>query len=189
MMRFLRGHSRAQSVTEMAMAIPVLVWLMLGSVDLGRAFYLDIAVSSASRAGMRMGVIDSVVDIGAAARSEPNTAIPNSAAVWGATAAGGLNGDCTSAAQSCGDLTGCPATAFATGQLACFAVRKGPYDAVAGNCNFTASLWNTRPLPGSNDCLDVRVVYRFVPTTPMIAQLGTNGAFYLTIDTSGLELY
>lgn len=188
-MRFLRGRSRGQSATEMAMAIPILVLLMLGSADLGRAFYLDIAVSSASRAGMRIGIIDNTEDIGAATRSEPNTAIPNTAAVWGATAAGGLSGDCVSATQSCGDATGCSSAAFATGQLACFAVRKGTYDAVAGVCNFAASLWNTRPLPGSNDCLGVRVVYRFVPTTPLIAQLGASGAFYLTIDTSGLELY
>jgi hypothetical protein len=35
----------------------------------------------------------------------------------------------------------------------------------------------------------VRVVYKFTPITPVIAQFGTGGSFYLTEETYDLELY
>src|SRR6202022_4982762 len=86
---------------------PRLGLLMLGSADLGRAFYLKLEMSGASRAGMRMAVLGGVVDIGNAVRSEPNSAIPNTAAAWGSMAPGGTYADCTSNAQKGGDPTGC----------------------------------------------------------------------------------
>lgn len=175
----------------MALIVPVLAYLMLGAADLGRAFYLNVEISGASRAGMRAGVADPGNDIGLSARSEPNSAIPNNAATWGSTGPGGTSADCTSGTQQCGDPNGCPTSVF-TGnpsQLACFAVRSGTYTAGSG-CSFTGSSWNTRPASGSDGCLGVRVVYKFTPVTPFIAQLaGSGGTFYLTVDTSGLELY
>jgi hypothetical protein len=35
----------------------------------------------------------------------------------------------------------------------------------------------------------VRVVYKFTPITPLIAQFGSGGSFYLIEETYGLELY
>jgi len=181
-------RSRAQALTEMAMILPVLALLMLGAADLGRAFYINVEIAGASRAGMRNGVLDAATDIGAAARSEPNSAIPNTTAVWGDTGPGGLNADCTSAAQKCGDPTGCPPAVFTGGRLVCFAIRSCIL--VSGVYNCTGP-WGVRPTQGSDQALDVRVVYKFTPVTPLISNLATatGGFFYLTTDTLGLELY
>src|ERR1700724_3207557 len=122
-----QGRRRAQALVETALILPVLVLLMLGSADLGRAFYPKRESAGPSRAGMRMAVLGGVVDIGNAVRSEPNSAIPNTASAWGSMAPGGTNADCTSNTQHCGDPTGArPGAASAWGgadQQACFAVR------------------------------------------------------------------
>lgn len=46
--------SRAQSLVEFALIVPVLVLLFLGAVDLTRAFYYYIALDNASRATARI---------------------------------------------------------------------------------------------------------------------------------------
>ncbi len=188
-MGHMRRPSRAQALVEMALVVPVLAWLMLGAVDLGRAFYLSIEVAGASRAGMRSGILDQATDIGNSVRSEPNSAIPNNPATWGLTGPGGTNANCTGAAQTCGDSLGCPSTAFVAGQLACFAVRDCTLTAVGSISTCTAT-WNTRPTPSSDHAVDVRVVYKLAPVTPFIGTFASpDGFFYLTIDSLGLELY
>lgn len=42
---------RGQSVVELALLLPILIMLLLGALDLGRAFHYFIAVSNATRAG------------------------------------------------------------------------------------------------------------------------------------------
>ncbi len=184
-----QARRRGQSLVEFAMVIPALMLLMLGSADLARAFYLDIEISGASRAGLRNGVITTANDVGAAARSEPNSAIANNVATWADTGPGGINADCTSATQHCGDPAGCPAAVFTGTRTACFAIRTCLTSNPDGTCA-TYSLWNIRPTQNSAQRLDVRVVYKFTPITPVIAQFaGAGGSFYLTVDTLGPELY
>jgi Flp pilus assembly protein TadG len=182
---------RAQALVETALILPVLVLLMLGSADLGRAFYLKLEMSGASRAGMRMAVLGQVVDIGNAVRSEPNSAIPNTTAAWGLMGPSASNGDCTSNTQHCGDPGGCrpgDATAWQPGQQACFAVRTC-LSWTNGVCA-SFSAWGARPNAGADQPVDVYVVYRFVPATPLIANFaGGTGTFYLAADTLGLQLY
>ena len=187
-----QGRRRAQALVETALILPVLVLLMLGSADLGRAFYLKLEMSGASRAGMRMAVLGGVVDIGNAVRSEPNSAIPNTASAWGSMAPGGTNADCTSNTQHCGDPTGCrPGSASAWGgvdQQACFAVRTCLTWANGGCAGYSA--WGVRPNAGADQAVEVFVVYRFLPATPLIANFaGGTGTFYLTAQTLGLQLY
>ena len=186
----MRGsRRRGQSLVEFAMIVPLITLLMLGSADLARAFYFDIQISGASRAGMRNGVITTANDIGAAARSEPNSAILNNTATWGDTGPSGANADCTSSTQHCGDPSGCPSTVFTGARAACFAIRT----CLTFNPNATCatySPWNVRPTSGSSQQLAVRVVYKFAPVTPLIATFApAGGAFYLTIDTLGPTLY
>jgi Flp pilus assembly protein TadG len=181
---------RAQALVETALILPVLVLLMLGSADLGRAFYLKLEMSGASRAGMRMAVLGGVVDIGNAVRSEPNSAIPNTAGAWGSMAPGGANADCTSNTQRCGDPTGCRSASAWAGvdQQACFAVRTCT-NWTNGSCA-SYSAWGVRPNAGADQAVEVFVVYRFLPATPLIANFaGGTGTFYLTADTLGLQLY
>ncbi len=189
-----RQRSRGQALTELALILPVLTMLMLGAADLGRAFYLDIEISGASRAGMRNGVLNGNTDIGAATRSEPNSAIQNNAATWGDTGPGGIN-DCDPNAPThgCGDPSGCPPSVFTGTRLACFAVRTCTLSNGVTTCG---GAWGTRPAQGSdlgsppsNQVLLIHVVYKFIPVTPFIANFAPGGTFYLTTDTLGLELY
>jgi len=177
-----------QAMVEMTIVAPVLVLLMLGAADLGRAFYLDIEVTGASRAGVRTAIVSQGTDIGAAVRSEPDSAIKNDLANWGATGPGG-NNDCNplAAGHVCGDLAGCPPSAFSRDQVACFAVRSCTLD--NGVCDFGD--WGTRPSSASDAGLQVRVVYKMTPVTPAMAAFvsGTGGLFYLTSETTGLVLY
>ena len=51
--------------------------------------------------------------------------------------------------------------------------------------------WQSRP-PGGGaapTAIVVRTVYKFTPVTPLIAQFGSNGSFYLQEESYGLELY
>jgi len=195
-MRSRRRRTRGQALTELALILPVLALLMLGATDLGRAFYLNLEISGASRAGMRQGVINGNTDIGNATRSEPNSAIANDTTTWGDTGPGGVN-DCdpNQSSHKCGDPGGCPPDIFtgSPGRLTCFAVRT--CSLTSGNIACPLGGWQTRPAQGSdgtgsNQVLDVRVVYRFVPATPLITAFTKDGkAFYLTVDEYALELY
>jgi hypothetical protein len=181
---------RAQALIETTLVLPLLFFMMLGAADFGRAFYLKLEMSGASRAGMRMAVIGGVVDIGNAIRAEPNSAIPNTAAAWGLTAQGATNGDCTSATQRCGDPAGCVSASFVGAQMACFAVRACTSWAT-GVCVPVVGGWGTRPNAGADQAVEVLTVYKFVPATPFIANFtpGGAGAYYLGADTMGLQLY
>jgi Flp pilus assembly protein TadG len=194
-MRIRRRRTGGQALTEFAIIMPVLVLLMLGATDLGRAFYLNIEVSGAARSGMRQGVINGNTDIGNSTRSEPNSAIANNTTVWGDTGPGGLN-DCnpTTPGHLCGDPTGCRPPVFNTpGRLVCFAVRT--CSLINGITQCPLAGWQTRPAQGSdatgsNQVLDVRLVYKFAPATPVIANFTMDGkAFYLVVDEYGLEQY
>lgn len=48
-----RGRLRGQSLTEFAVALPVLLLLVCGILDLGRAFYAAVTVTDAARDGAR----------------------------------------------------------------------------------------------------------------------------------------
>ncbi len=182
---------RGQSLVEMALVLPLITILMLGATDMGRAFYLNIEISGASRSGMRAGIVGEVTDVGKAVRSEPNNSIPNDGATWGDTGPGGIN-DCNPLAtgHKCGDPQGCPPSVFTGGRAACFAVRICNL-ADPGVCGGTPSPWGTRPVAGSNAAIQVHLVYRLVPVTPAVAALatGTSGIFYLSSDTIGVEMY
>jgi Flp pilus assembly protein TadG len=186
----LRGR-RAQATVETALIIPFLTLMVLGAADFGRAFYLSLEITGASRAGMRDGIQGLGHDIGDATRSEPNTAIPNTVAAWGSMGPGQTN-DCNpnTPGHYCGAANGCTAADFVPGQVACFAVAACELNA-SGVCTTTPT-WQTRPV-GAGDTLSslwVRVVYKFAPATPLIANFGgSSGVFYLTHDAFGLELY
>ncbi len=181
-------NRRGQALVEMVILLPFLVMLMLGAADMGRAFYLNIEVAGASRAGMRTGVITASNDLGKAVRREAYNAIDDSIAVWGDTGPGGVNDRCSTPTGPCGDPAGCLPSAFAGSRVACFAVRTCHLQ--SSSCA-TYDAWGSRPAAGTFDqSLQVHVVYKFTPVTPLVASLaGSNGVFYLTSDTTGLELY
>jgi hypothetical protein len=166
-----RRRSRGQSSIEFALIAPLLFLLLLGASDLAQGFYLSIETNGAARAGMRDGVQSDTVDLGDAVRSEPNTAIPCTVAVWGQEFAPCLSGggtgtpgayaDCAGATQSCGDPQGCdavhstfwttPGPGTTALPSACFAVQSCTKTGTAGafSCTYNpawnSGKWQTRP--------------------------------------------
>jgi hypothetical protein len=172
--------------------LPVVILVTLGGTDLAQAYRYSDDVAGASRAGMRIGILSDASDIGDSVRSEPNSVVANTTAVWGTTGPGGTYDHCTDGTLNCGDPNGCPVSAFSgaanAGRLACFAIHACTLDSSSQRC-LTYGGWGTRPEPNQGrDGLEVVVVYKFTPSTPLIAQFA-GGAFYLTSKTQGLELY
>ncbi len=56
--RIIQLHRReqGQSITEMAIMLPVLVLLIVGAIDLGRAFFAYVGITNAAREGARFGM-------------------------------------------------------------------------------------------------------------------------------------
>ena len=201
-----RRASRGQSVVEFAIALPLLVLVALGATDLSRGYYMSNAITGASRAGMRAGIATDSIDIGDVIRTEPNNAVPDTAAAWGNEGPGQTNANCGGSSTACGDPQGCTsASTWLPGQVACFAVRSCRLSNTSGSTYVCApgsfSAWQVRPQPCSpspcgsgvqgpkGNALDVVVVYRFRPSSLTIASFGTGGTLYLRSETQGLELY
>src|SRR6202011_3945203 len=60
MLRGVRCHpfsysKKGQAIVETALLLPVLMLLVMGSADLGRVFYYEIAVTNAAREAARQG--------------------------------------------------------------------------------------------------------------------------------------
>lgn len=49
-------HSRGQSIVEFALLLPVLVLIVIGATDLGRAYHVTITLNNAAREGTRQAV-------------------------------------------------------------------------------------------------------------------------------------
>ncbi len=189
-----RRRMRGQSLVEFAITVPVLTLLVLGTVDLGRGFYIAVETNAAARQGVRDGIISDSSDIGDAVRSEPNSAIPNTLAVWGDTYLNQANGCTPGVSGSCGDPNGCPPSVFTGSRLACFAVRTctmtGGATADLGKCT-SHGPWGQRPGTNTGHALEVLVVYRLPPVTPLLGQLtsATGNALMIRNSSIANELY
>lgn len=55
-----RAHSdqRGTGIVEMALVLPILLLLVVGTLDFGRAIYVRNALANAARDGARIGVVD-----------------------------------------------------------------------------------------------------------------------------------
>ncbi len=65
--RHERRRQRGQSLVEMALLLPVLCTIMLGALDLGRAYYSYAAVANAARVGAQYAAYATVWPLDAAA--------------------------------------------------------------------------------------------------------------------------
>jgi Flp pilus assembly protein TadG len=188
-MRRRRRSGRGQSLVEVALVLPLLLIITLAASDLAQAYTYASDVAGASRAGMRAGIQGDTFDIGDAVRSEPNSVVADTVAAWGSTGPAQTYDHCGTSG-ACGDPNGCPSSAFVSGQAACFAVHACVI--VSNQCT-TYSSWGVRPessTSSNGSGLEVVVVYKFKPLTPLMAQFaGSGGALYLTSKTQGLELY
>jgi hypothetical protein len=190
-----RRGSRGQSAVEFALLLPVMLLLFLGTVDLARGYYLSIETSGAARSGARAAVVSDTSDIGDAIRSEPNTAIANTQATWGDTWKDQVNGCTPTTSTKCGDPNGCPPSVFTGTRLACFAVRTCTLSSGGdvGTCSSYSASWATRPASGTGapHAVQVLVVYKLAPVTPLLGELtqNTGGNLYIKNYALGNELY
>lgn len=94
-MKLLGRPSRGQSMVEFALILPILILILIGIFDAGRAIYAYNTVSNSARAGARVGIVDQ------------NTARIKDAAKQKATGLGLTDSDVT--ATVCTTLA-CPVT-------------------------------------------------------------------------------
>lgn len=59
-----RDRSRGQSLVEMALVLPVLLLLLMGLFDFGRAIFAYNSVSNAAREGARLAIVDQTLASG-----------------------------------------------------------------------------------------------------------------------------
>jgi Flp pilus assembly protein TadG len=221
MRRMKRRRTRGQAIVELSLAMPVLVLLGLGASDFGRAYFYRLPVSSAASAGARTGMVSNTADIGLAVRTQssamPNTAAIWGT-LYGASGSPATS-DCSNSqvsSQSCGDAAGCASsssfwTSPPSGQpnpVACYAVRSCTVDtrsasAHTGQCTAPSpctavSAWKTRPtaqaalaVPPCLGALQVTVVYRYQPITPLIGAFfsGPGHALFITSTVTVVEEY
>ena len=169
-----RKRQKGQSLVEFALSSVVLLLLVGGLVDIGRAIYITEALSNAAREGARHGVwfdaphiaspylydaaIKSVVDQELAASSLPASVLKNPGTTCPAVTDGNThhNPPYMNSAY--------PPTANTTWLYIC-------YDNAAG-VDFTSA-----PAGQGNQDLNVIVLYTYSPLTPLVG--GQFGVFHL----------
>lgn len=57
-LRSSRSDHRGQALVEFALAIPIVLLLMLGTLDLGRAIFAYNSISNAARSGVRVAIVN-----------------------------------------------------------------------------------------------------------------------------------
>ena len=90
----LPHHDRGSSLVECALLLPVLILLLLGSVDLGRAWYISLEVASAAEAGALYGVqnpTDTAGMMAAAALDAPDISNLSTSASYGTQCSDGTS--------------------------------------------------------------------------------------------------
>ena len=98
-----KGHfDHGAAAVEMALVLPVLLFLLMGMIDFGRAYNAQIQLSAAAREGVRLASLNKTPDISDA--NYGNTAIRDRVQA----AAGGVPS--LTVVNVAGTASGCPAT-------------------------------------------------------------------------------
>lgn len=94
-------HEVGQSLLELAIVLPLLVLIVLGALDLGRAFFTVIVISNASREGARYLVLHPADNLGGYSGTEI-AAIAEASGSFVTINVGDVNATCADA-----DADGC----------------------------------------------------------------------------------
>jgi len=156
-----RSKGRGQSLVELALILPVFILVLVGILDFGRAFYAYNAISNAAREGARYGTVhhENRDSDGFPPYDEPETIEEKAVAQVFI-----LDQEQFRVRVRFPDPTRID-DAF------CVA---NPYDPTCLNSD-----------PGSGAPIEVTVIYRFQPLTPLVSQLIGGGPF-LTLRSKAL---
>ncbi|GAC1341595.1 MAG: hypothetical protein NVSMB29_12330 [Candidatus Dormibacteria bacterium] len=169
-----RLHKRhGQALAEASLAVPLVMLVLLGGADGGRAFYYREAVSNAARQGLRLAAAPSQEATGdAACNGRPNTRqtlvaqIPPQPSDPLVVAGGGTIAKGVGLESS---TDGTPGTSKAAGTTSQLAVT---WDCDAsGRAVVNSATTPTDPADPASATIEVRVSYTFVPITPVVVNV------------------
>ncbi len=107
--RGLLQGDRGASLVELALVLPLLMLLLMGAVDFGRAFYLAMEISGAAQAGAEYGTQNPTDTTGMSAAAQYDAPdVPNlvvAAPTYGCECASG-----TGFSASCANTPSCPSS-------------------------------------------------------------------------------
>ena len=144
-MRVLRYFKPGQAATELAMAVPVLALLLVGTADFARAFYFNQEVIAAARAGAQFG--SESTGNAADTTGIQAAAVANATNIPGFAAADVSTSSCT-----CGLSTGGCASSYCNGANA-----QATYVTVTATATFT-TLVNYPGIPHSTSMSDTAIM-------------------------------
>jgi|SRR5581483_1592684 len=156
-----REPTSGQSLVEFAFALPVLLLLLLGMLDLGRAFYIREQVSDSARAGLRAALQasqQSTGDAACAAGGKVTVVLPATSSSIAAIAGAAAQADSPTGTPSGTSLAGATMT-------------------VTWHCIAGAAVTNatnagiTDPADPRSDSVDVVVQYPVALLYPIIQQI------------------
>jgi hypothetical protein len=165
---YLRSQ-RSQSMAEFALVAPMLLLLLFGLIDFGRAVYYYVTIQQAASEGGRVAVRNSAM---LPTDADVETAV-KSKAVATYLANPCKNGPITAATPPANEgyiyITepNPPATVETTQPLPMNAPGGEPSQSAGGGCSSINPAANNVPL-------QITVVYNFVPLTPLIQQVTAN---------------
>ncbi|MDQ6884547.1 MAG: pilus assembly protein [Candidatus Dormibacteraeota bacterium] len=169
-----RGGNRAQSLVEMALITPLLFFILLGIVDIGRAYYQYTVMTDAVREGARFVSAQWTNSAGGGAATNSNAASAPFNTVQGRIQYVGYSAGMTftnDAAHMA--VTYYDGTSAALTQCA-------HWNAVANTIVQDNSYPITQPRTG--DIVKVHLSYTFTPIVPLISQV-MGAALTLTADS------
>lgn len=172
-MRRRPSRGRGQALIEMALITPLLIFLLLGITDVGRAYYQYTVMTNAVREGARYGAVQWSNSVGGGAATNSNAASAPFNTVQGHIQYVGN----TAGMTFLNDAAHISVT-FYDGNSA--ALVQCAHWAAATN---TIVQDNSYPVtqPRTGDIMKVHLAYTFTPIVPILSQL-TGATFNLTAD-------
>jgi Flp pilus assembly protein TadG len=139
------GRSRGQSLVELALMLPLIALILVGTVDLGRAFFAYMRLTNAVREGALYGMIYP-------AQIDANSVL-------------GVSADPNNIVYQVQQESGDQKLTISSSDVLCYQERTTALKNGNGNCRQAS--------PG--DTIQVRATYEFTPiTTQMMGIFGTN---------------
>lgn len=174
------ARNRGQSLVELAISLPMLLMLILGVIDLGRAFYYREQVGNAARQAMRLASSPTYQSTGDAVCASGGTASaplppPSSSPILTIANAAALENS----------STGSPAGSSLSGATITVIWHCRGGSAVTNSTNQGV----TDPSDPRSDAIEVRVTYPMTILTPLVSQMIGSPSASITDDVVGRAEY